>query len=108
MCFIKFFITDPLLLCRSHVKPCHIYRELRQSAHSLQEPTAIEEDTYVFNSTIMSYILNRLICVGIILLDNLLQWFLLIVVIDLSRTCEDTTILIYNLLVMFMSYFGLN
>jgi hypothetical protein len=48
----------------------------------------------------MSYILNMLICVYMILLDNLL----FITVIDLSRTCDSTVILIYNALVMFMIY----
>jgi hypothetical protein len=52
----------------------------------------------------MSYILNMLICVGIILLDNLLQYLLFIVVIDLSITCDSLATLIYNALVMFMSY----
>jgi hypothetical protein len=53
----------------------------------------------------MSYIFNMLICVGIILLDNLLQCFLFIVMIDLSRTYETATSLIYFALVMFMIYF---
>jgi hypothetical protein len=52
----------------------------------------------------MSYILNMLICVYMILLDNLLQYLLFITVIDLSRTCDSTVILIYNALVMFMIY----
>jgi hypothetical protein len=50
----------------------------------------------------MSYIL---ICVAMILLDNLLQCFLFIIVIDLSRTYESTIALMCNLLVMFISYF---
>jgi hypothetical protein len=82
-----------------------MYRELHQFAGALQDPTIVKEDMYVFNSPIMSYILNMLICVGMILLDYLLQCFLLIDVIDLSRTCESTTVLIYNSLVMFMRYF---
>jgi hypothetical protein len=45
-----------------------------------------------------------LICVGMILLDNLLQCLLIIVVIDLSRTCDSTGILICNAFVMFMIY----
>jgi hypothetical protein len=52
----------------------------------------------------MSYIFNMLICVGMILLDNLLQYFLFIAVIDLSRTCGTATILICYALVMFMIY----
>ena len=56
----------------------------------------------------MSYILSMLICIGMILLDNLLQCFLFIAVIDLSRTCDSTDVLICNPLVMFMSYFWIN
>jgi hypothetical protein len=52
----------------------------------------------------MSYIFNMLICVGMILLDNLLQYFLFIAMIDLSRTCGTATILICYALVMFMIY----
>jgi hypothetical protein len=39
-----------------------------------------------------------------ILLDNLLQYLLFIVVIDLSRTCDSIAILICNVLIMFMIY----
>jgi hypothetical protein len=60
--------------------------------------------TYNFFSQFMSYILNMLVCVCIILLDNLLQCLLFIVMIDLSRTCDSTVILICNALVMFMIY----
>jgi hypothetical protein len=52
----------------------------------------------------MSYIFNMLICIGMILLDNLLQCFLFITMIDLSRTCGAATILICYALVMFMIY----
>jgi hypothetical protein len=51
----------------------------------------------------MSYIFNILICLGMILIDNLLQYLLFIGMIDLSRTC-DTTSLICDALVMFMIY----
>jgi hypothetical protein len=37
----------------------------------------------------MSYILNILIYVGMILLDNLLQYFLFIIMIDLSSTFDS-------------------
>jgi hypothetical protein len=40
--------------------------------HGFQESTTAHEDMYVLNSRIMSYIMNMLICVGMILLDNLL------------------------------------
>jgi hypothetical protein len=56
-------------------------------------------------SQIMSFIFNMLICVGTILLDNLLQYLLFIVVIYLSKTCDGIATLIYNALVMFMIYF---
>jgi hypothetical protein len=52
----------------------------------------------------MSYILNMLICVGMILLDNLLQCFLFIAMIDLSKTYGTVTSLICYALVMFMIY----
>jgi hypothetical protein len=52
----------------------------------------------------MSYIFNMLICVGMILLDNLLQCFLFIAIIDLSRTCDTANSLICYALVMFMIY----
>jgi hypothetical protein len=45
-----------------------------------------------------------LICIAIILVDNLLQSLMFIAVIDLSRTCDSTAILICNALVMFMIY----
>jgi hypothetical protein len=38
----------------------------------LQESTVAQKDMYVLNSQIMSYMLNMLICVDMILLDNLL------------------------------------
>jgi hypothetical protein len=52
----------------------------------------------------MSYMLNLVICIGMILLD-LLQCSIYIVVIDLSSTYDSTTILICNSLFMFMIYF---
>jgi hypothetical protein len=52
----------------------------------------------------MSYILNMLICISIILLDNLLQCLLFIDVIDLSRTYDSTASLICYTIIMFMIY----
>jgi hypothetical protein len=52
----------------------------------------------------MSYIFNLLIYVSMILLDNLLQCFLFIVMIDLFRTYSTATSLICYALVMFMIY----
>jgi hypothetical protein len=45
-----------------------------------------------------------LICVGMILLDNLLQCLVLIAMIDPSRACGSTASLNCNALVMFMIY----
>jgi hypothetical protein len=52
----------------------------------------------------MSYILNMLIYIAMILVDNLLQCLLFIAVIDLSRTCDSTVALICKSLIMFMIY----
>jgi hypothetical protein len=59
---------------------------------------------YSFYSQIMSYIFNMLICLGMILLDNLIQYLLFIAIIDLSKTCRTASTLIYDVLVMFMIY----
>jgi hypothetical protein len=53
----------------------------------------------------MSYILNILICIDMILLNNLLQYLLFIGMIDLSKTYDSTANLIYNILLMFIIYF---
>jgi hypothetical protein len=106
--FIKFFITLPLSLCRSHTEPRRIYRESRvkSQAHGLKKSTAIEKVTYVLNSRIMPYILSKLICIDMILLDYLLQCFLIIAMIDdISRTCEINIVLIFNSLIIFISCF---
>jgi hypothetical protein len=83
-----------------------LQRELRQADRRLHPIVVIMEPqvTYVFFSQIMSYILNMLICVGMILLDNLLQCLLFIAMIDLSRICDSTASLICNALVMFIIY----
>jgi hypothetical protein len=52
----------------------------------------------------MCYILNMLIFVGMILLDNLLQYLLFITMIDLSRTYGTIASLICNALLMFIIY----
>jgi hypothetical protein len=52
----------------------------------------------------MSYIFNMLICVGIILLDNLVQCFMLIAMIDLFITYVTATSLISYASVIFMIY----
>jgi hypothetical protein len=60
-----------------------LQHELRQADRRLHLIIIIKElqVTYGFNSQIMSYILNMLICVGMILLDNLLQYLLFIAMI---------------------------
>jgi hypothetical protein len=50
----------------------------------------------------MSYIFNMLIYVDMILLDNILQCFMFIAMIDLSRTYGTAISLICYALVMFM------
>jgi hypothetical protein len=52
----------------------------------------------------MSYIFNMLICIDMILLDNMLQYLLFIAMIDLFRTYGTTASLICYVLVMFMIY----
>jgi hypothetical protein len=59
---------------------------------------------YGFFSQIMSYILNMLICIGMILLDNLLQYLLFIAMIYLSKTYDSTASLICFALLTFMIY----
>jgi hypothetical protein len=103
--FSKFVITAHLPLHRSCTVSHHINRTLRQSTRSLQKSTTVKEDIYALNSQIMSYILNILIYVCMILLDTLLQCFLFIVVIDLSSIFYSTLVLIFNLLFIFVIYF---
>jgi hypothetical protein len=99
-------MTTHLPLRRTHAEGRHLQRELRQVDHRLHLIIIINESqvAYDFSSQIMSYILNMLISVGMILLDNLLQCLLFIAMMDLFRTCDNTIILICNVLVMFMIY----
>jgi hypothetical protein len=105
-CFFKFFITAHLPLHRTRVEGRCLQRKLRQAECRLHPIIIIKESQvmYDFSSQIMSYILNMLIYVGIILLDNLFQCLLFITMIDLSRTYDSIAILTYNALVMFMIY----
>jgi hypothetical protein len=68
-----------------------LQHELRQADHRLHLIIVVKEQqvTYGLCSKIMSYIFNMLICVGMILLDNLLQCLLFIAMVDLSRTCDS-------------------
>jgi hypothetical protein len=76
------------------------------NANSVRPIIIVKEPhvTYGFSSQIMSYILNMFICVGMILLDNLLQCLVFIPMIDLSRTSGSTASLNCNALLMFMIY----
>jgi hypothetical protein len=73
-----------------------LQHEVRQPDRRLYPIVVIKElyVTYNFSSQIISYILNMLICVCMILLDNLLQYFLFITMIDLLRSCDSTANLI--------------
>jgi hypothetical protein len=71
--FSKFVITTHLPLRWSRTEPRRIYRGLHQSVCDSQKSTTVKEYTYVFNSRIISYILNILIYVSMIMLDSLLQ-----------------------------------
>jgi hypothetical protein len=104
--FVKFFITPYLPLHRSCAEGRRLQRELCQADRRLHPVIIIKEPqvTYGFCSQIMSYIFNMLICVGIILLDNLLQCLLFIAIIDLSKTCGTANSLICYALAMFMIY----
>jgi hypothetical protein len=104
--FFKFFIMTHLTLRRMRVEGRRLQRELCRVNCHLHPIIVIKElqVTYDFSSQIMSYILSMLICVSMILLDNLLQCLPFISIIDLSRTCGSTTSLICNALVMFIIY----
>jgi hypothetical protein len=71
----KFFITARLPLRWMCTEGCRLQCELRQVDHRLHPIVVVKEPqvTYDFSSQIMSYILNMLIYIGMILRDNLLQ-----------------------------------
>jgi hypothetical protein len=81
--FFKFFIMTYLPLRQMRAEGHRLQYELRQADHRFHLIIIIKEPqvTYGFNSQIMSYILNMLICVCMILLDNLLQYLLFIAMI---------------------------
>jgi hypothetical protein len=95
-----------LPLPRSRTEGHRLQRELHQTDRCLHSIIIVKESQVAYSSCsqIMSYIFNMLICVGMILLYNLLQWLLFIAMIDLSRTCDTATSLICYALVMFMIY----
>jgi hypothetical protein len=63
-----------LPLRRSRAEGRRLQRELHQADHRLHPVVIVKEPqvTYGSCSQIMSYIFNMLICLGMILLDNLL------------------------------------
>jgi hypothetical protein len=89
-----------------HTKGRRLQRELRQAERHLQPIVVIKEPqvTYGSCSQIMSYIFHILIYVGMILLDNLMQYLLFIAMINLSRIYGTTTSLICYALVIFIIY----
>jgi hypothetical protein len=95
-----------LPLRRSRAEGRRLQRELRQADRRLHSVVIVKEPQVMYGSCsqIMSYIFNMLICVDMTLLDNLLQYFSFIAMLDLSRTCGTATILICYALVMFMIY----
>jgi hypothetical protein len=80
-----------------HVEGRRLQHELRQADRRVHPIVIVKEPQVMcgFHSQIMSYIFNMLICVDMILLDNLLHCSLFIAVIDLSRTCDSIATLIY-------------
>jgi hypothetical protein len=104
--FIKFFTTARLPLRRSRAEGRRLQRKLRQADRRLHPIIIVKESqvTYGSCSQIMSYIFNMLRCVVVILLDNMLQYFLFVAMIVLSRTCDTAISLICYVLVMFMIY----
>jgi hypothetical protein len=101
--FFNFFITAHLPLRQTCAEGRRLQRELRQADRHLHPIIVVKKPQVIYNffSQIMSYILNMLICVDMILLDNLLQYFPMI---DLSRTCDSITSLIYYALAMCKIY----
>jgi hypothetical protein len=80
-----------LPLRRSRAEGRRLQCELHQADRRLHPVVVVKEPqvTYGSCSQIMSYIFNMLICVGMILLDNMLQCLLFITMIDL-RDCSLT------------------
>jgi hypothetical protein len=107
--FIKFFTTARLPLRRSRAEGRRLQRELRQADRRFHPIIIVKESqvTHGSCSQIMSYIFNMLRCVVVILLDNMLQYFLFAAMIVLSRTCDTAISLICYVLVMFMIYSGI-
>jgi hypothetical protein len=95
-----------LPLRRSRAESHRLQRELHQTDHRLHPVVIVKEPQvmYDFCSQIISYIFNILIYVGIILLDNLLQYLMFIVIIDLSKTCGTTNSLICYTVAIFIIY----
>jgi hypothetical protein len=93
----------------SHLIYCFIGRTPRVIAFNvssvfIQSPSLMNRKSCTVSPFKLSYILNMLICIDMISLDNMLQCLLFITMIDISRTCDSTAILICNALVIFMIY----
>jgi hypothetical protein len=84
----------------------HASRVVTFNANSVRRQVVVKKLNimYNFSAQVMSYILNMLICVGMILLDNLLQCLLFIAMIDLSRIYNNVASLICYVLVMIIIY----
>jgi hypothetical protein len=95
-----------LPLCWAHTDHCHLQCTIIQNERRLLASTVIKEQEalYVLFLTIMSFIMNLMICVGMILL-YLLQCLFNIVVIDLFSTSDSVVVSFFNSLVIFMIYF---
>jgi hypothetical protein len=104
--FVKFFTMTHLPLRQSRTEGRRLQRELCQADHRLHPVVVVKKPQVTYSSCyqIMSYIFNMLICVCMILLDNVLQYLLFIAMIDLCRTCGTDASLICYALVMFMTY----
>jgi hypothetical protein len=86
-CFIKFVITALLHFHRTHADCRRLQCTVTKIKCHLLNSIVIKEGEamHILFSQIMSYILGIIICVGTILLDNLLQYLMFIAMIDLSQ-----------------------
>jgi hypothetical protein len=105
--FFNFIITAHLHFRRASADHRCMQCVIAYTKWHLDNPTVVKENeaSYIIFSQIMPYILSMMICIDMILLDNLLQYLICIIMIDLSSTRDCTSVLICKSLVMFMSYF---
>jgi hypothetical protein len=104
--FFKFIITARLPLHRASADHCRLQCTVVQTEWHLRNSTVVKEEeaSFVLLYLIMYYMLNLVICIGMILLD-LLQCLICTVVINLSSIFDSTAVWICNSLFMFMIYF---